>query len=39
MSIMICSECEKAVPKEDFWKYDFENDLCEDCSIEREEDV
>jgi hypothetical protein len=38
MSIMICSECETDVPKEDFYKYDFENNLCEECSVEREEE-
>lgn len=38
MSVMQCSKCDKAVPKEDFYKYDFDNELCEECSVEREEE-
>lgn len=38
MSVMTCPHCDKLVPKELFWSYDFENNLCEDCSVEREEE-
>jgi hypothetical protein len=37
MSVIMCSKCDKVVDT-DFKDYDFDNDLCEECSIEREEE-